>query len=166
MYWHLQGMKCYKRTMFCHSRTRHFLSYKCQWFLDLCWSISSPGSASTPPRYQGTVWAPPGDECCNRTLFCHSRTGHFSHISVNGFWTCVGAFHLLEVPQHPLDTEALYGHLQEMKCCSRTLFCLAELGTLSHICVNSFWTCVGAFYLLKVPQQCLSTKGSKRIVLM
>jgi hypothetical protein len=65
-------------------------------------------------------------KCCSRTLFCHCRTcrsRHFSHICVNGFGICIGAFYLLEVPQHPLVTEGVCVNLQEMKCCSRILFC-------------------------------------------
>jgi hypothetical protein len=57
----------------------------------------------------------------------------FPHICVNGFGTCIGAFHLLEVPQHPLGIEGLCGHLQEMKCCSRILFCHCRTCQTRHL---------------------------------
>jgi hypothetical protein len=65
-------------------------------------------------------------KCCSRTLFCHCRTCRIRHLFSymrQWFWTCVGAFHLLEVAQHPFGTEGMCGHLHEMKCYSRTLFC-------------------------------------------
>jgi hypothetical protein len=91
-----------------------------------------------------------------------AELGTFSHVCINGFGTCVGAFHLLEGPQHPVGTEGVCGHLQERKCCSRTcsaIAVLAKLGTFCHICVNAFGTCVGAFHILEVLQHPLGTEG-------
>jgi hypothetical protein len=38
-----------------------------------------------------------------------AEVGTFSHICVNGFGTCVEAFHPLEVPQHPFGTGECVG---------------------------------------------------------
>jgi hypothetical protein len=69
---HLQEMKYYNRTLFLsHCRTcqtRHLFSYMCHWFWDMCRSISPPGCASTPRRYRGGGWAPPGDEMLQQDL--------------------------------------------------------------------------------------------------
>jgi hypothetical protein len=68
---HLQCMKCYNRTMFCHCRTcrtRHLSSYMRQWFWDLYWSISPRGGASMPPRYRWDAWAPARDEMLQQDL--------------------------------------------------------------------------------------------------
>ena len=91
-----------------------------------------------------------------------AKLGTFSHISINGFGTCVGAFHPLEVFQQRLYTEGVYGHLQEMKCCSWTLFCHCstyQTRHFFHININGFGTCLGAFQPLEMPQQSLSTEG-------
>ena len=51
-----------------------------------------------------------------------AKLGTFSHTSVNDFGTNIIAFHPLEVLQQPLSSEGVYGHTQEMKYYSSTLF--------------------------------------------
>ena len=65
VYRYQQEMKCYNWTLFCHCRTcqtRYFFSCNCQWFWELCWSISPLGSASAPSWYRAGIWALPKDE--------------------------------------------------------------------------------------------------------
>jgi hypothetical protein len=45
--WHLQGMKCCTKTLFCHSQIRHFFSWNLQWILDLFFCIPFLEVAST-----------------------------------------------------------------------------------------------------------------------
>jgi hypothetical protein len=99
----------------------HFTSWKC-----LNTPSVSRGCMGTSRRRNATV----GPCFAIATL---AKLGTFSHISVNGFGTFVGAFHLLEVPQHPLGTEGVCGNLQEMKCYRRTLFCHCRTCRTRHL---------------------------------
>jgi hypothetical protein len=122
-------MKWCSRTLFRHCRicrSRHFFSHMRQWIWDLCWSISPPEGLHTPPRCRGGVCKPPGDEMLQQDpvlpLPHLLNWAHFSHICVNGFGTCVGAFHPLEDCSHPLGAKGVCVNLEELKWYSRTLF--------------------------------------------
>ena len=125
VYGHFQKMKCCNWPLFNHCRicwTRHFFSYKCHWFWDLCWSISTPwGCFNNPLVPTGCMGTSKRWNVVGRpysTIAAVAELGTVSHISVNGFGSCVGAFHLLVVPHPPLSTERVYGYLHEMKCYS------------------------------------------------
>jgi hypothetical protein len=65
---HLQGMKCYTRTLFCHSRTGHFFSYNLQWILDLCCCLPFPEVASTSRWGRRLIEALSGNEMLHQDL--------------------------------------------------------------------------------------------------
>jgi hypothetical protein len=84
-----------------------------------------PIHASDPKHVEATSrrWITPAGP-----YFAIAELGTLSRIIFNGFWTCVGAFHVLEVANTCFGSETCWGHLQEMKCTSRTLFCHSRTG--------------------------------------
>ena len=69
-----------------------------------------------------------GMECCSRTLFCHSRTGHFFSYNLQRFWAFLVAFHLPKVSQVAIMHDGSLKHLREMECCNKILFYHSRLG--------------------------------------
>jgi hypothetical protein len=111
----------------------------------------------TSRRDRLLVEAPLGNEMMYQGFILHSRIGHFSHIIVNGFWTCVVVFHSLRWPRLAVGNDTLSRHLRGMKCCSTTLFCHSRIGYFCHLIVNKFWTCVVVFHSLRWPQLAVGT---------
>jgi hypothetical protein len=82
----------------------------------------------TSVRANTSNWHLWGLKCCTRTLFCHSRSGTFSHIIFNGFWTCVVAFAPQRCPHTSDGANTNSWHLWGMKYCTRTVFCHSGSG--------------------------------------
>jgi hypothetical protein len=141
-------MKCCDRALLYHSRIGFFFSYNRQWILDLCCCSLFPEVAWVTRPDRQLVQAPPGNEMLHQGLalteamsrkwnvatgpcYTIAEWGTFSHIIVNGFWTCVVLIYSLRWPQLPVGTDTLLRHLQGMKCCTRALLYHRRIGHFS-----------------------------------
>jgi hypothetical protein len=64
-------------------------------------------------------------------------------------------------PIHASDPKHVETTSKKCNAPAGPCYAIAELGTLSHIIFNDFWTCVGTFHVLEMANTCFGSEVSQ-----
>jgi hypothetical protein len=152
-HWRLYERKCPVRLWENKVLLQHFISWKCPYTPSVprgCWATSKRGNAPRQvPKPLTHIW----EKVPSLASAAMAKQGP------------TVAFHLMEVPTHPLGTEGVLSHLQEVKCSNTSPKPLTHIWEKVPNSASAAMAKQGpaaAFHLLEVPIHPLDTEGMLR----